>query len=55
MVKVERLAQKLHIMSFIGNFSDNIHQLQPVGFSNYYFTVIFAFDKVLFLYIIIYE
>ncbi|XP_013087690.2 formin-like protein isoform X1 [Biomphalaria glabrata] len=29
MVKVERLAQKLHIMSFIGNYSDNIHQLQP--------------------------
>ncbi|XP_005091796.1 formin-like protein isoform X2 [Aplysia californica] len=29
MVKVERLAQKLQIMSFIGNFYDNLHQLQP--------------------------
>ncbi|CAG5120372.1 unnamed protein product, partial [Candidula unifasciata] len=29
MVKVERLTPKLQIMSFIGNFYDNIHQLQP--------------------------
>ncbi|BFZ01227.1 hypothetical protein BsWGS_04266 [Bradybaena similaris] len=29
MVKVERLTQKLQIMSFIGNFDDNIRQLQP--------------------------
>ena len=32
MVKVERLAQKLQIMSFIGNFYDNMHQLQPVRY-----------------------
>ena len=30
MVRVERLAQKLTIMSFIGNYFDNIHHLKPV-------------------------
>ncbi|XP_052827265.1 formin-like protein 2 [Octopus bimaculoides] len=27
--KVERLSQKLQIMSFVGNYHDNIHHLQP--------------------------
>lgn len=31
MVKVERLSHKLTIMSFIGNFFDNLHHLQPVS------------------------
>ncbi|KAK3108690.1 hypothetical protein FSP39_013484 [Pinctada imbricata] len=29
MTKVERLSQKLHIMSFIGNFHDTLHHLTP--------------------------
>ena len=31
MVKVERLSHKLTIMSFIGNFYDTLHHLQPVS------------------------
>ncbi|XP_078320988.1 formin-like protein 3 isoform X4 [Crassostrea virginica] len=27
--KIERLSQKLHIMSFIGNFNENVHHLSP--------------------------
>ncbi|XP_048756129.2 formin-like protein isoform X3 [Ostrea edulis] len=27
--KIERLSQKLHIMSFIGNFNENVHHLAP--------------------------
>ena len=30
LTKVERISQKLHIMSFIGNFFDTFHHLQPV-------------------------
>jgi len=30
LTKVERISQKLHIMSFIGNFFDTYHHLQPV-------------------------
>ena len=30
-MKVERLNQKLSIMSFIGNFFDTYHHLQPVS------------------------
>lgn len=29
--KIERLSQKLHIMSFIGNFNENVHHLAPVS------------------------
>ena len=30
-MKVERLNQKLRIMSYIGNFFDTYHHLQPVS------------------------
>jgi len=30
LTKVERISQKLNIMSFIGNFFDTYHHLQPV-------------------------
>ena len=31
LIKVERLGQKLHIMSYIGNFFDTCQHLQPVS------------------------
>ena len=30
-MKVERLSQKLRVMSYIGNFFDQYHHLQPVS------------------------
>lgn len=39
-MKVERLTQKLTIMSFIGNFFDTYHHLQPVSFSSVFHPVI---------------
>lgn len=31
LTKVERLATKLSIMSFMGNFLDNLHLISPVS------------------------
>lgn len=35
LTKVERLATKLSIMSYMGNFMDNLHLISPVSFENY--------------------
>lgn len=32
LTKVERLATKLSIMSYMGNFLDNLHLISPVSF-----------------------
>lgn len=34
LTKVERLATKLSIMSYMGNFMDNLHLISPVSLSN---------------------
>lgn len=35
LTKIERLSPKLVIMSFIGNFFDNLHVISPVSNSNF--------------------
>jgi len=42
LTKVERISQKLHIMSFIGNFFDTFHHLQPVRIVFCFFFVIWS-------------
>lgn len=39
LTKVERLATKLSIMSFMGNFLDNLHLISPVSIYIYYISI----------------
>lgn len=44
LTKVERLATKLSIMSYMGNFIDNLHLISPVSLetiTSYHYVVIF--------------
>lgn len=42
--KVERLSQKLQIMSFVGNYYDNIHHIQPVSMFFYFEIGLFLYE-----------
>lgn len=43
LTKVERISAKLSIMSYIGNFYDNLHLIAPV-FNLFFFSFIFIFS-----------